>query len=266
MPMLKWVAILLAGYVAFAALLYVMQRAMMYFPDPARVAPAEAGFVSAEELELATADGERVVVWHVPPRDGRPVVLYFHGNGGNLSYRVPRFRALTADGLGIFALSYRGYGGSTGAPSEAGLTADAAALYEEAARRYPGRLVLWGESLGTAVAVALAAARDVKALILEAPFASALGLAVARYPIFPVSVLMKDQFRSDLAMPRVRAPVLVMHGAQDRIVPIADGERLFGLVTADKKFVRFPAGGHNDLDRHGAAAAALDFLRGLDVK
>ncbi|MDO8534733.1 MAG: alpha/beta hydrolase, partial [Xanthobacteraceae bacterium] len=199
----------------------------------------------------------------VPPRGDKPVVLYFHGNGGALWYRTERFRALVADGTGLLALSYRGYGGSTGRPSEAGLIADAEATYAFAAARYPPeRIVLWGESLGSGVAVALAAERPVGRIILEAPFTSAVDIAASVYPFMPVRYLMKDQFRSDQRIGQVKAPVLVLHGARDRIVPIAFGERLYELVRSPKRLVRFADGGHEDLDQHGALAAAKKFLEG----
>src|SRR5215813_9421106 len=145
-------------YLALVAVMYFAQRSLMYFPESRRTAPTQAGLPEAEEVVLDTADGERVIVWHIPPRGDRPVILYFHGNGGALRYRVDRYRALTQDGTGLVLLSYRGYGGSTGTPTEAGLMADAEAAYAFAAARYPAKqIVLWGESLGTAIAVALAA-------------------------------------------------------------------------------------------------------------
>lgn len=262
--------VFVVAYCGLAALLYVAQRSMMYFPHAERVSPQAAGIPSAEELTLSTADGERVIAWHVPPREGRPVIVYFHGNGGNLGHRATRFRALADVGYGIVALSYRGYGGSSGSPTQAGIMLDAAAACDEATRRYPGRLVLWGESLGTAVAVAVAAgltldvqAGDVKAVVLEAPFTSTLALAESRYPFIPVAWMMKDQYRSDLSAGRIRAPVLVMHGEMDDIVPIRYGEALYTAITAPKRFVRFPAGGHVDLGAHGAVAAAREFIDGL---
>jgi uncharacterized protein len=265
MTALKWILIVfLSGYGGLAALLYVVQRGMMYFPETERVAPAQAGLPEAQEAMLDTEDGEHLVAWLRPPRDAHPVILYFHGNGGNLSHRAPRFRALTADGNGLLALSYRGFGGSTGRPSEHGLIADARAAYGEAVRRYgPDRLILWGESLGTGVAVALAAERKVKALVLEAPFTSTLDLASRAYPMFPVSWLMKDQFRSDLRVARVDVPVLVLHGARDGTIPIAYGARLFSLIKGPKKFVRFADGDHNDLDNYGATDVALRFIAAL---
>ena len=247
-------------YLALIALMYLAQRAMMYFPETMRTTPAAAGLAEAEEVVLDTADGERVIVWHVPPRADKPVVLYFHGNGGSLRGRVDRFRALTADGTGLVALSYRGYGGSSGAPTEAGLVNDALAAYAFTRARYPAeRIVLWGESLGTGVAVALAAQQPVGHLILQSPFTSAADVGAQRYWFVPVRLLMKDQFRSDLRIGEVTAPVLVLHGDRDNIVPMALAERLYGLINAPKRFVRFPGIGHNDLGAE-AVEAAKQFL------
>jgi fermentation-respiration switch protein FrsA (DUF1100 family) len=252
----------LVGYVVLVALMYAAQRRLMYFPDRARTPPALAGLPAAEEIALDTEDGERVIAWSIPARADKPVVLYFHGNGGALAYRAARFRALVADSTGLLALSYRGYGGSTGTPSEAGLIADARALYRYAAARTPvERIVLWGESLGSGVAVALAAQEKVGRLILEAPFTSAEDVAARVYSYLPVRLLMKDRFRSDARIGEVSAPVLVLHGDRDGVVPIALGERLFALVRSPKRLVRFPGGGHEDLDAHGAMAAVKRFLQ-----
>lgn len=268
MATLKWVLIVAAtGYFGLLALVYAAQRTLMYFPDTLRIAPADAGFPQAQEAVLDSADGARVVVWHVPPRDGKPVVLYFHGNGGALRHRLARFTSLTSDGTGLVALSYRGYGGSSGSPGEEGLFADARASYAFAAARYPStRLVLWGESLGTGVAVAIATEKKADALILEAPFTSTADIAASIYPIFPVRWLMKDQFRSDERIGKVRVPLLVLHGAQDRVVPISYGEKLYSLANEPKKFVRFPRGGHEDLNDYGAVDAAREFLAAVIPK
>jgi fermentation-respiration switch protein FrsA (DUF1100 family) len=182
-----------------------------------------------------------------------------------LLHRVSRFRALTADGNGLLALSYRGYGGSTGRPSETGLLADAAAAYAFAVARYrAGQIVLWGESLGTGVAAALGAEKPVSRIVLEAPFSAAVDVASARYWFLPVRFLMKDQFRSDLRVARVTAPVLILHGEADRTVPIIYGQRLFAMIPGKKKMVRFPGGGHNDLDAFGAAGVAMKFIAGVE--
>ena len=267
MSNLKWLIVYaLVGYAAVLALLYVTQRAMQYFPERFRTAPAAAGLPQAEELVLDTADGERVIVWHVPPRGNKPVALYFHGNGGSLRNRVDRFRALTEDGSGLVALSYRGYGGSTGTPSEAGLIADALAAYAFTSARYGSeRIVLWGESLGSGVAVALAAQMPVGYLILQSPFTSAADVAAQKYWFVPVRLMMKDQFRSDLRIGKVAAPVLILHGDRDDIVPIALAERLYGLINAPKRFVRMAGVGHNDVGAQ-AVEAARQFIGERDPR
>jgi fermentation-respiration switch protein FrsA (DUF1100 family) len=260
--MLAWIALLaLGGYAAFVAGLYLFQRKLLYLPQPAPVSPAAAGLPEAEEAVLAASDGERVIAWHVPPQAGQPVVIYFHGNAEVVARNVPRHRALIAGGAGLIALSYRGYMGSSGSPTEAGLLRDAEAAYQFAADRYPReRIVLWGHSLGSGVAVALAATRPVSRVILEAPFTSTADVAQRMFPIVPVRWLMRDQFRSDQRIGAVTASILVLHGARDLVVPIALGERLFALANEPKRFVRYEAGGHDDLEPHGAGAEARRFI------
>jgi uncharacterized protein len=259
MPYLKWLFIAAAAYVAFGALMFFAQRALMYFPERVRTAPAAAGLPQAQEVTLDTADGEKIIAWHVPPRGDKPVVIYFHGNGGSLRLRADRFKRLGADGVGLLAVSYRGYGGSTGSPSEAGLIEDARAAYAYAAERYR-RIAVWGESLGTGVAVALAAEKPVERVILESPYTSTADIAAASYWFLPVRFLMRDQFRSDLRIVQVKAPVLILHGEADGIIPIVYGERLLALAPGKKQLIRFPKGSHNDLDDFGAMDAVLKFL------
>jgi len=251
----------LAGYCGLLLLVYLGQRALQYFPERARTPPAASGLPEAEEVVLDSSGGERVIVWHIPPRGEKPVVLYFHGNGGSLRWRVDRFRALAADGNGLIALSYRGYGGSSGRPTEKGLIDDALTAYAFAAAHYPAsRLALWGESLGTGVAVALAAQKPVGRIVLESPFTSIADIAAQIYWFFPVRLLIKDSFRSDLLIGTVTAPFLILHGDKDSIVPIALGDQLYKLITAPKRFVRFPGAGHNELAAYGALEAARQFL------
>jgi fermentation-respiration switch protein FrsA (DUF1100 family) len=261
---LKWLlAIAAAGYAVLLAGLCLGERALLYHPDPTHVAPAAAGLPEADEVSLDTADGEKLVAWHVVPRPEKPILLYFHGNAEIISWQPKRFQTLVSDGTGLLAVSYRGYGGSTGEPTEIGLHLDAEAAYAFAAARYAAeRIVVWGHSIGTGVAVALAAERPIGKLILEAPFTSTADLAARIFPIVPVRLLMKDQFRSDELISRVKAPVLIMHGARDDVIPITFGERLYQLVRSPKKFVRFADGGHIGLDAQGAMQAVHAFLAG----
>ena len=266
MTALKWLLLIaVVGYGGVLGLMYVFQRALMYFPDPTRTPPAAAGLPQAQEVALTSSDGEKLIAWYVPPKGTKPLVIYFHGNAGALDLRADRFKRVTKDGIGLLALSYRGYGGSTGRPTETGLISDGIAAYDFAAARYPMRnIVLWGESLGTAVAVAVAAEREVGGVILDASFTSIADVGAAAYPFAPVRWLIKDPFHSDERIARVSAPLLLLHGERDRIVPIAFGERLFSLAREPKRFVRFPLGGHVDLDDYGAQKAVRTFLSELD--
>ena len=263
MTVLKWLLIVVsAGYACGLLTLFFAQRAVL-FPSPtnARTAPKAAGFLEVEEHVLTTADGEKVIAWYVPARPGRPVVLYFHGNGDFLAGFFGRFRSLLADGTGVVALSYRGYAGSTGKPSEQGLMQDAAAAYAFTTARYrPDNIVVWGFSLGTGVAVALAAEQRIGKLILEAPYTSVADVAASMFWFAPVRPLIRDQFRSDSQIPRVKAPLLVMHGALDPAIPVTFGERLFALANEPKRFVRIARGGHNDLDNFGGIEIARNFI------
>jgi fermentation-respiration switch protein FrsA (DUF1100 family) len=263
MAALKWLIILaLLGYLCGLAVLFFAQRSFLFpIPQTPRTAPEAAGFPEAEEHILTTADGEKVIVWHVPAKPGHPVVLYFHGNGDYLAGFFARFRDLIADGTGLVALSYRGYAGSSGQPSEQGLLQDAAAAYAFTLARYSAdRFVVWGFSLGTGVAVALASEQPIGKLILEAPYTSIVDVAASHFRFMPVRWLMRDRFRSDERIARVTAPLLVMHGANDPTIPIAFGERLFALAREPKQFVRFPEGGHDNLDNYGAIETARKFI------
>jgi fermentation-respiration switch protein FrsA (DUF1100 family) len=242
--------------------MFFLQRAILFpIPSTERIAPAAAGFPDVEEHVLTAADGEKIIVWHMPAKPGRPVILYFHGNGDYLAGFFARFRDMIADGTGIVAPAYRGYSGSSGRPSEQGLLRDAEAAYAFARARYAAdRIVVWGFSLGSGVAVALAAGNPVAKLILEAPYSSIADVAASAFPIFPVRWLLKNPFRSDLRIAGVKVPLLVLHGARDSTIPIVFGERLFALANEPKQFVRFPDGGHNDLDYFGASAVARRFI------
>lgn len=266
MTILKWIVIVLAAIcLVGVAVLYFKQREMLFpIPPVGRTAPAAAGFPQAEEVVLTSADGMKVIIWHVPPKPGRPVVLFFPGNGDFLAGRVSRFKAITSDGTGLVALSYRGYAGSAGSPSEVGLLQDADVAYTFTAQRYPAdHIVAWGFSLGTGVAVAIAAEHPVGKLILEAPYTSTVDVAASLFRFVPVRLLMRDPFHSDRRIADVNVPLLIMHGDADPAIDIRFGERLFALAHEPKQFVRFPGGGHENLDDFGAIETARHFIDGL---
>jgi uncharacterized protein len=265
MTIVKWIVIVLGViYVGGVGVLYFRQREMLFpIPPVGRTAPDAAGLPEAEEHVLTTADGEKIIVWHVPAKPGYPVVLFFSGNGDFLAGRVRRFRSIISDGTGLVALSYRGYAGSSGSPSEAGLLQDAAAAYTFATAHYDAkRIVVWGFSLGSGVAVALASEHAIGKLILEAPYTSSVDVAASLFPFVPVRLLMRDPFHSDRRISHIVAPLLVMHGENDNAIPIRFGERLFALAHEPKRFVRLQ-GGHDNLDDFGAIETARQFFTGL---
>ncbi len=260
-------AALLSLYVVVALGLALFQRSLIYNPGAAIVTPAQAGLADAQTLRLTTEDGQTLLAWFEAPKDGRPLILYFHGKGGILADRKERFRLLASSGYGLLAVSYRGYGGSTGEPTEEGLLLDAEAAYAEATKRgFTGRrLVIMGESLGSGVATIMASRYGAAALVLDSPYLSALDVAEGRYPIFPVGLLMRDQFRSDLAIGAVHMPILMLHGEADTVIPIDSARRLFELAPEPKQFVAAPNAKHLVLaapDIYPRVAAFIDAATG----
>jgi uncharacterized protein len=251
------------AYVALLVALYLGQRSLLYLPDTSRPqlrSLAELGF---REVTLTTADGLSLLSWYRPPDGGAPVVAYFHGNGGHIGYRTDRMMRFAGQGLGVLLLEYRGYGGNPGTPTEAGLYADAKAALDFLARQGipANRLVLYGESLGSGVAVHMAAEREIGALILEAPFTRVADAASYHYPYVPVSLLLRDRFDSISAIGNVGAPILILHGERDRVVPARFGHALFAAAPEPKEGWFSPEAGHEDLARFGALDAVFDFIR-----
>jgi pimeloyl-ACP methyl ester carboxylesterase len=230
---------LLVAYLVLGLLALFGQRRLQYHPDTSPMNPAVAGLPGAQQQTISTADGERIVTWWIAPKRGdTPVYLYLHGNGSNLHSRAARFGRLAEAGAGLLAVSWRGYGGSSGSPSEEGLHADARAGYAELARRVdPKRIVIYGESLGTTVAVMLAAEVKSAALVLDSGFASALDIGERRYPFLPVRWFMRDPLRADLSAPSVAVPVFQVHCADDPVTPIDSARQLHALLPRAQPIV-----------------------------
>jgi pimeloyl-ACP methyl ester carboxylesterase len=259
------VLVLIYG-VALAGL-FVMQRSLLYPASDRRTTAAEAGLEGFQDIVLPTPDGERLVAWWKPPQPGKAITLYFHGNGGSLWSRRLRAQALTASGRGLLMVSYRGYSGSTGSPTESGLHTDARTAYDWVSQSYQAsRLVAYGESLGTGVAVRLAAERPVAGLVLDAPYTSTADVASLIYWYAPVGWLMLDQFRSIDLIGQVKAPILVLHGTADRVVPFSLGERLYKAAPEPKRFVRLDGEGHSRNLEQGGMAALNEFIAALELQ
>lgn len=256
-------ALPLLGYFGICAKLALDQRQMLFRTDAQAATAPSADHVipGSEAVTIMTADGERLAAWYVPPARGQPVTLFLHGQGGRLAVQTNRWRRLRETGLGVLAISYRGYPGSTGSPTEAGLSLDARAAYDWLRQRHAARdIIVHGHSLGSGVAVRLASEVEVGAVVLEAPFTAAVDVATERFPWLPVSLLMLDQFRSRDLIAKVKAPVLILHGDRDSIIPISHSERLFELAHEPKVFVRMHGSEHNSLVRDGLYEKVTAFL------
>jgi hypothetical protein len=258
--LMKSALVLATLYVVAVGAAYIFQRDLLYHPDPILRAP-DPGGPPVQVVRLTTRDGEHLVAWWLPPAAGQPAMLYFGGNGESLIGETDRLRTIAKAGVGVLAVAYRGYSGSSGRPSEAGLHADAEAAYAWLAARYPpAMIVIDGHSLGTGVAVRLAAGHPARALVLESPFTSATDVAASVLRWAPVRLLMKDRFESDRWIGKVHMPVLIAHGDRDGTIPFALGQRLFTLANPPKLFVRMPGGGHDDLPERGLYDQIWPFL------
>lgn len=254
--------LILALYVLVVVAAWLGQRRLMYVPDAGRYSPASVGLVGVSEQEIVAPDGARLVLWRIAPQPGRPTILYFLGNAGGLATRADRFRRYLATGLGLTMMSYRGYSGSTGSPSEANNVADAVLSYDMLIRENlkPADIFLYGESLGSGVAVQLATVREVGGVILDAPYSSMVDMAALTYPFLPVRPLLADRYESNLHIAKVSAPVLVLHGGEDELIPVAMGRRLHAVANEPKELIVFPKGRHTDLDEHGAVEHVVRWI------
>lgn len=257
-------AVIAAIYVGVVGLLYVYQRDLMYFPDQIRRVPPSyyAMLAGVQEVELQTADGLKVVAWYWPAPEGRPTVVLFHGNGGSLRSQRYRLKYFKEAGMGVLMPAYRGYAGSDGSPSEDGLYLDARAALDwlngEGVR--DEAMVLYGQSLGSGVATKMASERKVALVILEAPYTSTVDVAAWRFPIVPVHWLMADRYESLARIGQVSAPVLVMHGDSDYVIPQSLGRRIFEAANQPKEGF-WPEGiGHNNIFDGGGFATARAFI------
>ena len=262
--MLIWLALIaVAAYAGLAAFLFLFQRNFLYVPDTTRPQLGELAALGVREVALTTPDGLSLFAWYRPPNAGKPILLYFHGNGGNVAYRTGRMQRFGGLGYGYLMVEYRGYGGNPGSPSETGFQADTAAALAFLDREGidPRRLVIYGESLGTGIAVWAATQHKAAALVLEAPFTSIADVAQYAFPYVPARAMVRDRFDSLSRIDQVTAPILFLHGERDTIIPIQFGRALFAAAPEPKEGWFNPEAGHNDLARNGALDAMDDFLK-----
>lgn len=258
MRILRWLLLIAIGvYILVELAACSFQERFIYFPDPTpAVLPDGSPF---EEIRIETPDGESLLAWTMAAAPGCPTMLLLHGNGGHLDRDVPQYMRLHEAGVGLLALSWRGYAGSTGKPSEDGLYTDAQAAYDTliAEGLAPENIIVHGFSLGTGPATKLSAENAVGALVLEAPYYSILRIAERSAPIFPVSLGFRNGFHSHRYIGEVTAPILIAHGTADRTIPAGDSADLAALAPEGTTRILFEGSGHNTLVPDGLYEQAV---------
>jgi hypothetical protein len=243
-------AILLAVAIGVPAALYFAQDRLLFFPQPlpdSRRAEIARRHPSVEELVL-DAEGRKLHAWHVKGAPGKPLVLYFGGNGEEVSWMLEHAET-RAPGVGWLLTSYRGYGASEGSPSEAALSADALRWYDFIVEKErPRAVVAFGRSLGSGVAVFLASQKALSAVILVTPFDSMVEVARRHYPFLPVGLLLKHRFDSLRLAPKIGAPLLCIAAARDEVIPVAHARRLYEAWGGPKRWIELQGAGHNSTD------------------
>jgi len=254
-------------YLMVLTILFFMQRQMLFHRTTAAPMLNDATLVERRDIVcLTTADGLNLSSWYFRARRaGAPTILFLHGNAGDIGNHLPFARFLIDAGYGVLALEYRGYGGNPGSPSETGLYDDARAAFAFLQQQgIPNqRIVLFGESLGTGVAVEMASEHRVAAMVLRSPYTSMVDVAALQFPYLPVRWLVRDRFD---VLPKIgasHAPLFVFHGEVDTLIPIDLGKRLFDAAPEPKSWLTILGVGHNDVQTPAAEHAVLEFLSRL---
>jgi fermentation-respiration switch protein FrsA (DUF1100 family) len=225
--------------------MFLLQRHIIYHPQKGMGKPESYGFIAAKQVEILTKDGERLIGWYAAPTTKSETIVYFHGNAGNLGDRAYKLNAFSEAGYGVFSVSWRGYGNSTGSPTEAGLMEDARAAITWL-KLPPENLILYGESLGSGVALRMATEFDARLVMLEAAYISVQKRGQELYPWLPVKYLLRDNFDSLHFIDKIHAPLVMIHGDKDAIIPVAHGKTLFQKAVQSKKIYIYDGVGHTD--------------------
>lgn len=254
------------SYAGLMLLLYLMQGRLLYYPElPSREVTTDPSAIGLayESVTLITADDERLDGWFVPAVPGSDVVLFLHGNAGNIGHRLDSLRIFHELGLAVFIFDYRGYGRSTGKTSEAGTYEDAATAWRHLTQEHgykAEQIVLFGRSLGAAIAAQLAAQQTPRALIIESAFTSVPKMAAELYPFLPARWLSRYDYATESYLSEVGCPILVVHSRDDEIIPFHHGESLYAAANSPKQFLEI-RGGHNE----GFLLSEVAYRKGLAV-
>ena len=258
---LRWALVVVSVYALSALVLYVSQRSLMYHPNVNRPDIRKApGF---GVVSVTTADGLTLEGWYKPaPDPNTPTVIMFHGNAGNIEYRPNKMRPFIQVGYGVFLTEYRGFGGNPGEPTEQGLYKDARGYMDWIMPKLGVKPFLYGESLGSAVALQMAAEYDTAGVMLDGSFTSTLDVAQDRYPIFPfLKYIMHDQYNNVAKLPKVEEPLLIGMGQLDLVIPYRYGRALYEAYNGQKEIISYPMGNHFNLHDLGFDREIVRFVQ-----
>jgi fermentation-respiration switch protein FrsA (DUF1100 family) len=253
--------VFIAAYIGIVSYLYVWQRQLIYHPDTAIESPDHyvRGFT---EYFVKTPDDVSIQLWYHPATQGFPTIIYYHGNAAHMGLRAGMYGSLMEKGFGVLGVEYRGFGKSSGSPTEQGLYIDArtAMAFLTDTQHIPlKRIIIFGESLGTGVAVQMATEYDAGALVLQSAYTSVSARAAEIYYYIPVRMLIHDKFDTIDKIARVKAPLLLYHGELDNVIPIRMGKAVFAAATSPKESIYFPDRAHNNFDTRVISEHVLDF-------
>ncbi len=262
--MIYYLIILLIIYIVIAAAMFMMQRKLLYHPNRNWLDTTQYSTLPIHKHHIIANDGIKLETWLIPGCQQSPTVIYYHGNAGSLHDRLDKFTVLHNAGFNILALSYRGYGNSLGQPTEKGIYLDAEALLQYALNELNinlDHIILYGESLGSGVAIEMATRYQVAAIILEAPYTSVVNRAAELYPWLPVSLLLVDRYDTIAKIDKIKSPLLIFHNNNDEVIPVVHGKILFAKAKVEKQAYWLDGKTHTDFDWEFIADKIKQFLQ-----
>lgn len=262
----RLVVIAALSYAAACVGLVFLQRHVIYIPAEGADKPEAFGLVGVDVVTLDTPDGEKLETWTWEGLKEKPVIVFFHGNAGNLEDRFGMFQMFKNLGFGFIAVDYRGYGNSTGSPTYKSLITDALLVLDHtsSASHFAGRkVVLYGESLGTGVATEAATKRTVDGVVLQSPYTSIADAAKDRFPWLPVDLLLTERFTNVPQIAHINAPLLVLHGEEDELFPVSMAQNIFDMASGEKRIEVLAGVGHNDIYPEGIRDILVTFVESI---
>lgn len=264
MFLIRNILLILLAYLILVLGMYIFQRKLLYRPDYVEsLNPTEWTLSKMEVINIKTPDGLSLISWYKKSSVGMPTILYFHGNAGTIGPRAQRMSYFMEQGYGLLLLSYRGYSGNDGAPNEHGLYLDAKSavryLYSQGMSK--DDIIIFGESLGTGVAIEIASNDDFAAMVLQTPYTSIADAAQYNYPFVPAKWLIKDKFDSLSKLNKITIPTIILHGKNDDVVPYYMGETVYNIINVDKEFYSSDYAGHSDILDDDAKISVDNFIK-----